>query len=500
MIRYLYEHTKDYIDMGRVEIEYQLTKALMLAPTILPDNTQIVKGDKRIYFQLLKQIGDITKEPDEFEYDSIKRILLYDEKNIEPGIEVVEESSSSDSEPQDDPHSDSDQIDSYLTGDPPLVEQMKNPYKKIKPVITLERTFLPDLIKCVCSSLRFDDIDDKESFLEMTKILEDFFIRNDNKDLLKHMKETVLPIQALTKDRFLNNEYKPISVGGFGVIYESSGRIFKFPYNRRGLAATRVEKKDGVVTIEGLNRVDINDINNFIEEILLGTVLYCSVQNCLSLFASNGVHNPFLKITKFYLTTTPQEDILIPMMEMEKLEEDMRSIITTLHDEYALDATSEIVNRGCKRVVLLIYNFLGVLHYLQQQIDFIHNDLHIRNIMVDKDDNIRIIDYGMVECDLSSCNFGATKLCNGKGGENCRYPSQSNSQDVRAFLASMYSIIDFLPDLRTTIYSYFKPYYTDGNEVVVPNFRKFCRNTSDDPNFYPKAVQRLLRSLYPQMF
>ncbi len=60
-----------------------------------------------------------------------------------------------------------------------------------------------------------------------------------------------------------------------------------------------------------------------------------------------------------------------------------------------LEFSRILMQNNPKRIVKIILKIIDIIEYYQKKLNFLHNDLKPNNIIVDKDDNIYLIDFGL---------------------------------------------------------------------------------------------------------
>jgi hypothetical protein len=166
-------------------------------------------------------------------------------------------------------------------------------------------------------------------------------------------------------------------------------------------------------------------------------------------------------------------------------------------DEYANNIKYDMIIEICQ-----------TLEYLQNTMSFSHNDLHSKNIMIDTNNKIKIIDYGSVKCDISGCYKESNiKLCakNAIYYDNfCENHKLNKSHDLRLLLSSLIKslpnklqteIINNMSEKTGTILTKRKLYKINqfGEKQYFHNFYKFY--DVEDDFFTPNNIIKLIKKI-----
>lgn len=259
-------------------------------------------------------------------------------------------------------------------------------------------------------------------------------------------------------------------------------------------------------------------ISNFLEESITHAILYCfhdkMVESIRKDFRQPLV--PIYKIFKFDSNVRPKLSTVI-----EKLDMDFENYVTVM-------STNKIHEKNFPK---LIVQLCSNIYYLQKSVNFMHRDLHKKNVMLklkpsasdeeidfenftvlleNQEYNTYLIDFGM-----TCANLGKCYECNYKGIENTGIINVTNSMyennlcvfnpshDLRIFLGSLY--YSYQIDLIDTKYSdylksIFDPYtkrvkeYVDdffNTEKKEPSYWWYfyqCKNI--DENFFPENIAK----------
>ena len=345
--------------------------------------------------------------------------------------------------------------------------------------IVLNSIRIEELINCLCRHLdlqkcTIDILDNLKRHL------------NDNEDTLSGIEFKEKNILDKNGNLDASKGFVKIKEGGNGLIYKIDDNIVKI---------TKIE--------DSFTDTDIKFFRySFLSEAILGCILYCS-SSCFPRLRIN----PFIKTTGLYVATCNVPDIRTGCTKICK-----KHILV-------LEPLEQNFNEFCKRnhlerILIKVVELMNILDYLQKTIQFTHNDLHSGNVMLTKKDEIKIIDYGAVKCDLSNCGYGISDICikNFAYGDIIsdkvedsmmdidvkfcdKHLLKNYSQDVRLFLSSIYQY------LGTEIQVYIREKTNDYDRHIIPFFHNFYGSVikNSDPNFYPETISRVIRSKYPRL-
>ena len=352
---------------------------------------------------------------------------------------------------------------------------------------------------CICNSLRIEHCTD--SLL----ISIDSLLKSDNMDivynLIKEIRSSVDTLTNMTRDGKLDpTVYRLVGTGSFGEIYtvdELPNNVYKIP-----------KSKDG----------DDNDLvfYQFMVEIFVGTMLWCSFQSLniesrlRSIPFGESPYNPFVKTIDFFFESYINDqgviDRLVPVIGMYRLDKSMCDIgsrmmsatlfenIPGLHKDNMVIDVDNMSDDQYRKFLNAVYQTVVMIGYLQDSINFRHNDLHCGNVMVDNTNakNIHFIDYGMSSFNLTQLGIDLTVSVPNRNYE--KNVITTKSQDVRMFMAS---VLPFLKDsiFKTRLINLFNTYVDyiviDENVPYFHNFYYKVQNINDF-NFHPGVMIELM--------
>jgi len=339
----------------------------------------------------------------------------------------------------------------------------------------------------------------KKFYIFLTSMFNKAKTDNSNKfyDLTYH-----LDTKILFKKESEYKIIKKIGQGSYGMTfliknkYDNSLSVLKIPI---------LEEKN---ISEFRDKMDISD---FMEEIVTHLLLLC-FHGAMEKYLSLSFEQPFPEIFSIFKTSV--QNRIIPTYTLEKLDINF--------GEYIQNSSIDLYE-----IVSIILQLATKLFLLQNSIKFMHRDLHISNVMLNKDDSdfsviydlkkppivikrkyrVYIIDFGQSYAKLDNCCnisepiFGSSYSSIYENKSSSFEDGQVNifneSHDLRLFLHKIYSdLSDYIPKkLFVEIKKDIEPYYKNNNiynETFFYNAISFF-----DKKFTPQnIIKKMLKLLY----
>ncbi len=265
-----------------------------------------------------------------------------------------------------------------------IIKIEKNSFYKIKSKKELE----DELEKFKLEDLFLDNINLREVLLLYFEILdnnfdifEDEILKNDNKysfNSIPNIKKNIDLINENKKniDKILKNKLSETNKKYMLKKNEGSyGKIYQNVFN-----------KNIIIKNFDLNKTDLIDVYF---EYFIQYIIY----NFSDDFYKNKISQPYdLKLTT---------DLKSARIYMNKIEG------ITLHEyiyKYIIynknPNNQDIIDKNIEYIIEILIKICDLFIYLQSNFGFVHFDLHLGNIMVDKSNNIYLLDFG-----FSSINY-----------------------------------------------------------------------------------------------